>query len=123
MEQPKTFTCFHCWETFEVTDFASQRRAQDHFGTAPHAQPICKIQHEDRKLIWRIRRMEEELARHRAEDSDTDRAMHAMQARHAEELKRVEEQGFARGVADMRKHGWRLNEERERPDLYPAAVQ
>lgn len=27
---------------------------------------------------------------------------------------------FRRGVADMRKHGWLLNEERERSDLYSA---
>lgn len=46
--------------------------------------------------------------------------MYAMQARHAVELREAEEKGFARGVADMRKHGWLLNEERERSDLYSA---
>jgi hypothetical protein len=47
-----------------------------------------------------LRRAEAELARYRAEDSDTDRAMHGMRADHARALIRAEELGYERGLRD-----------------------
>jgi hypothetical protein len=43
---------------------------------------------------------QEELARHRAEESDMDRRFHAMQADHAVALRRAEENGYAKGLKD-----------------------
>jgi hypothetical protein len=114
----KRWTCFHCTETF-----ATAEAARLHFGPDCRSSPACQIKASEGGLVAEIRRLEAKLARYQVEDSDTDRAMYAMQARHAVELREAEDKGFARGVADMRKHGWRLNEERERPDLYPALVQ
>jgi hypothetical protein len=119
MKQPTQFTCFHCWESFDASTLEGQRAARDHFGWTVDAKPACQIKRDERHLIFRIRTQEEQLARHRAEDSDTDRAMHAMAARHAVELRQAEEKGYARGLADMRKEGWKSKEEVERPDLYP----
>lgn len=109
------WTCFHCGETFLAPSLA-----RIHFGAMPDAEPACQLNKGERKLAGTVRYLEEQLARYRAEDNDSDREFHSMRARHAAELRDAEQRGFDRGVADMRKHGWRLNEERDRPDLYPA---
>jgi len=83
--------CFHCDEVF-----VDQQRAAAHFGNYESA-PACKISDED------VRKLEQELARYRNEDSDLDRAYHAMQADHAVALRREEEKGYARGLADWQK--------------------
>ena len=109
------WTCFHCGETFTILSLA-----RNHFGWTIDAEPACRIAQGERKLVGHIRYLEDQIARYLDEDGPKDREMHAMRARHAVELREAEEKGFARGVADMRSHGWRLDEERERPDLYPA---
>lgn len=111
------WTCFHCGETF-----LAQSEARIHFGAQIDAEPACRLNKSERKLAGTVRYLEMQLARYRAQDSDADREHYAAQARHAVELRDAEQRGFDRGVADMRAHGWRLNEERERPELYPAAV-
>lgn len=103
------WTCFHCGEKFKTIG-----AARDHFGADPLADPGCMIRVKygnERGLLIELRKAQDELARYRAEDGDKDREMYAMQARHVEELRRAEEEGFARGVADMRKHGWQIKEE------------
>ena len=92
------FTCFHCGETF--TNDIGINAARHHFG-APEATPACILKGE-RALIVHIRDLEEQLARYRAEDSDTDRAMHRMSADHARALVDAEEAGYSRGVRDCR---------------------
>ena len=91
------WTCYHCGETFTVPGLAL-----DHFGS-PLSEAGCQIKagHE-RNLLHTLREMEDQLARYRAEDSDTDRAMHAMQAEHDRALRREEEIGYARGLRDAR---------------------
>src|SRR5687767_1826627 len=79
-EQPTQFTCFHCWESFDASTLAGQRAAHDHFGWTAHADPACKIKQDEGQLMFRIRVLEEQLGRYRAEDSDADRAIYAMQA-------------------------------------------
>jgi hypothetical protein len=116
------WTCFHCGETFDST-FAGVRAARDHFGWTIDADPACQIKRDERQLVFRIRAQEEQLARYQNEDSDKDREHHALVARHAGELSAAEQRGYDRGLADMRKHGYRLVEERERPDLYNAAAE
>lgn len=111
----KRWTCFHCHESFRTVE-----TARLHFGVDCMAAPACQIKASEGGLVAEIRRLEHELARYRVQDSDAAREFYAMQASHAVALRRVEEEGFARGVADMRKHGWRLVEETQMPDLYPA---
>lgn len=81
------WTCFHCGETF-----MHQNAARLHFGASVYDEPKCQIS------AHRLRAMEEELRRYRAQDSDADRAMHAMVADHQVALRRAEEQGYARGL-------------------------
>lgn len=108
--------CFHCGETFHAP-----AEAGIHFGWHAGAETACRLNKSERKLAGTVRYLEDQLARYQAEDTDKDRAYHALVAKHAVELREAEERGFARGVADMRAHGFRLNEERERPDLYGMA--
>lgn len=114
------WTCFHCGETFASHGIHVQN-ARDHFGYTIDAEPACKIARKDRPLVHHIRELEAQLQSYQHEDTDKDRAYYALVAKHAVELRDAEQRGFDRGVADMRSHGYRLNEERERPDLYPAS--
>lgn len=94
----KQWRCFHCDEV--LTD---REAAADHFGTTPDAVPGCMLKvGEDRGILRALRAAEAELARYRAEDSDTDRAMYKMQAEHAVALRREEEKGYARALRDTR---------------------
>jgi hypothetical protein len=90
------WTCFFCGDTF-----ATPGAARDHFGADPLADAACRIKAgEERGLVMMLRRAEEQLARYRAEDSDTDRAMMALQADHRQALIRAEELGYERGLRD-----------------------
>jgi phytoene dehydrogenase-like protein len=114
------WTCFHCGETFKTPG-----AARDHFGFDPSSDPACRIKvGAERGLLMALRKAEEEIARQRDDDGPAIAAivdeMRRMQSRHSDALRDAEQAGFERGVSDMRKHGWRLNEEREKPDLYPA---
>lgn len=95
---PHGWTCFHCGETFKTPGGAA-----DHFGAGPDAMPGCLIRvqlGDERGLQMALRKAEDELARYRAEDSDKDREMHAMQADHVVALQREEEAGYAKGLRD-----------------------
>jgi hypothetical protein len=95
------WTCFFCGETFTPPG-----AARDHFGADPLADAACRIKiGEERGLVMALRRAEEQLARYRAEDSDTDRALAAMRSDHHRALVRAEEEGYARGLKDGRELG------------------
>jgi len=97
---PHGWTCFHCGETFTTPG-----SARDHFGGSIDAEPGCLIRvqlGDERGLLYALRQAEADLARYRNEDSDTDRAMHAMRDDHQRALLREEEKGYARGLADGR---------------------
>lgn len=49
-----------------------------------------------------IRRLEEEISRHRAEDSDVMRSIYTLEADHRQALIRAEEDGYGKGVRDMK---------------------
>src|SRR4029077_15419037 len=95
--------CFHCDQVFtERVD------ARNHFGGDEGATPACLIKAAGEfALLQALRNAQDELARYRAEDSDTLRAMASMQADHAVALRRAEEEGYARGLKDAREvaHG------------------
>jgi hypothetical protein len=92
--------CFHCGETFTK---AQERWAREHFGDDKSATPACEYRLAgESALISLLRKQERELARYRAEDSATLRALYAMQADHRSALIREEERGYAKGLADGR---------------------
>jgi hypothetical protein len=81
--------CFHCDEVF--TDRAS---AALHFGPRIYSDPACAVD------AAKLRDLELQLDAYRQEDTDLHRAMHAMQSAHQVALRREEEKGYARGLAD-----------------------
>ena len=83
--------CFHCDEVFR-----DREAARAHFGDRLLANPACT------ESAGRLREVEALLSRYQEEDSDLDRKYHAMQAEHAVALRRAEEDGYARGLADAR---------------------
>lgn len=94
MAEPTTslpWRCFHCEEVF--TDPAA---AALHFGTRLEHQPGCQID------LAEYRRMEALEARYAEEDADVHRAMHRQQSEHQQELRRAEEEGYAKGLAAAR---------------------
>jgi hypothetical protein len=92
------WTCFHCGESF-----TNRTLAAEHFGGDERGETLCQLTAEEGGLAAIIRGQENELARYRSEDSDTDRAMHGMIADHALALMREEEKGYEKGLADGRK--------------------
>lgn len=92
--------CFHCDATFTL---AQRKWAAEHFGRAEDAEPVCLIRTAgETALLSALRKAEDELVGYRAEDSLILRAMCSMQADHAQALKREEERGYAKGLADAR---------------------
>ncbi len=92
--------CFHCDATFTK---AQERWAQEHFGRYQDATPVCLIRTAgEGALLAALRAAEDDLTEYRSEDNAIMRAMYAMQGDHAEALRREEERGYAKGVADAR---------------------
>lgn len=85
--------CFHCNDVF-----ATHAAAVEHFGASQMQRSACQID------ITEYRRMEENHWRHCEEDTDGDRALHSLRAEMSVAVIRSEEQGYARGLADARKH-------------------
>ncbi|MFM0608743.1 hypothetical protein PQR05_29855 [Paraburkholderia sediminicola] len=81
--------CFHCSEAFTDTESAAL-----HFGKSERQNPICTVDAAE------YRAMEQRMIRYNEEDSDMHRQIYGMQAKHATELRREEEKGYARGLAD-----------------------
>lgn len=93
--------CFHCGEAFTLTQ---KRWAALHFGKNETADPVCQMRVPgEHSLLEALRAAEEQISQYRAEDSDIMRAMHAMTADHAREVRRAEEDGYNRGVRDSMK--------------------
>jgi hypothetical protein len=100
-----TWRCFHCDEVFTTVG-----SARDHFGLNDRDLPGCvidKVMVEDggkpergRGLLMALRKAEAELARYREEDTDLHREIHRLNSEHRLALRREEEKGYARGLAD-----------------------
>lgn len=94
MPEENTWRCFHCDEVF--TD---RKCAALHFGTGWPVDtiPLCKIDAE------KVREMEKELAKYRAEDTELHRQIARLETQHAFELRTAEEKGYERGLKDSLK--------------------
>jgi chromosome segregation ATPase len=91
--------CFHCNEVFSTPG-----EARDHFGSGSECDPACQIKiGEERGLVMALRKAEDELRGYRAEDSEKDRQIGSMRADHVRALLREEENGYNKGVLDMKK--------------------
>lgn len=100
MSQIIQWRCFHCGDTFTK---AQERWARDHFGRDEGELPVCQLRLPgEHHLLTALRKAQDELARYRAEDGDLMRAIYAMRADHTEALRREEERGYAKGLADAR---------------------
>jgi hypothetical protein len=92
----KKWRCFYCDEVFTSTNCAAE-----HFGTEHGSYPACQIKTYEKHLVKYIRKLEKELSRYRAEDSDVMRSIMSLEADHRHALRRSEEQGYNKGVRDM----------------------
>lgn len=112
----KSWRCFHCDEVF-----TSRQYAAEHFGFDEGATPACKISGHEGHLVTYIRKLEAELASYRAESDSITLAWFAKESEHVQAMLREEEKGFARGVADMQKHGYIISEPGTPDELRKAA--
>ena len=93
--------CFHCDAAFTK---AQARWARQHFGGDDGELPVCQMRVPgEHHLLAALRNAQDELSRYRAEDSDLMRAIYEMSADHAEAVRRAEERGYEKGVADARR--------------------
>ncbi len=94
----KQWRCFHCNEVF-----TNERCAAEHFGAREDdISAACKIRAYEGHLITYIRKLEDRLGRYQVEDSDIMRSIMTMEADHRQALIRAEEEGYAKGIRDMR---------------------
>ncbi len=91
----KKWRCFHCDEVFH-----SRRWAAEHFGSDMGAEPACKISSAEGHLVTYIRKLEDDLAQYRSEDSHVLRSIYSFEADHRQALIRAEEAGYTKGVRD-----------------------
>lgn len=89
LELKSQWRCFHCEEVFN--DHAS---ALEHFGHSQYTAAACQID------IAEYRRMQEVHRRHCEEDTDADRAWHALKAEMNTAVIRAEENGYSKGLID-----------------------
>lgn len=93
----KRWRCFHCAEVF-----TSFKWAREHFGEDQGDMPACQLKSYEGHLVTYIRKLEDDLAMYRAEDSDVMRSIMSLEADHRQALIRAEEDGYNKGVRDMR---------------------
>lgn len=102
MDRKIYWRCFHCAATFTK---AQERWAREHFGDDQEELPACQMRLPgEHHLLTILRKARRELKRYQAEDNDLMRAVYAMSADHAAALRREEERGYERGLADGRAH-------------------
>ena len=92
----KQWRCFHCDAVFR-----SEHEAGIHFGADEAATCACVLPHEQH-LVEYIRDLEAQLDSHRAEDSHVLRSICTLEADHRQALIRAEEEGYAKGIRDMK---------------------
>lgn len=99
--EQKTWRCFHCDEVFTDREVAA-----DHFGVQIDGladDVACKLNATEGLLVKMLREAQEELRQYHQEDNAAFRQFYALGADHSTALRREEEKGYARGLADARK--------------------
>lgn len=93
----KQWRCFHCDEVF-----ISPKCAAVHFGSDGTKTAACQLKSHERHLVDYIRDLENQLEGYRAEDSHVMRSIYSLEADHRQALIRAEEEGYNKGVRDVR---------------------
>lgn len=88
-----TWRCFHCDEVF-----ATEVDAELHFGRSEYDKPACQFN------VEHIRWMESQHRRNVDDDSDALRTVRSLLNEHEDLRRKAEELGYARGLADAKKH-------------------
>ena len=92
----RKWRCFHCDEVF--TDRAC---AAVHFGDDDGATPACRVAADLVGLVEMIRKQESELDAFRREETASYREFYALGAAHHQAVRRAEEAGYAKALADI----------------------
>src|SRR5690242_348459 len=93
----------------------SGRAAAEHFGTeigCDYPTPACQVKAHEGHLGAHIRQLEAELATWNNESHQIQQSIPTLEGEVAEKLRRAEEDGYARGVADMKKQGYCVEPEK-----------
>ena len=86
--------CFHCDEVF-----TEKEAAEAHFGISECATPACKVSPD---LAHVLRMQEEELYKHRQEQTEMGLLYYKFGAEHSTALRKAEQEGYDKGLADGR---------------------
>lgn len=89
----QAWRCFHCDAVF-----IDRAEAAEHFGTSQTQSPACQIS------TAHVRWLEQQHQRNCEDDTAALRAIRGMAAEHEELRRRAEEQGFARGLEEAKRH-------------------
>ena len=117
MSEELPWRCFHCGEVF--TDRAM---AAEHFGDHLQGDPACNLNAMEGGLVKLVRSQEEELRRFRMEDTASYREFYRLGADHAAAMRREEERGYARGLADGAASEWNPIETAPRDGTWIVAI-
>ena len=91
--QVDVWRCFHCCE-----EFSDRESAAAHFGSYVSSYPICQVD------AAKYREMEAEVESWRAENTPLQKEVHVLQARVVSAARKAEEEGYARGLRDAKRH-------------------
>jgi hypothetical protein len=94
---PVGWRCFHCDENFTDRD-----AARLHFGATEFDKPACQID------IEHVRWVQAQYQRAVDEDTEALRAIGRLASEHETLRRRAEEQGYAKGLDDAKKHPYEL---------------
>lgn len=99
-----SWRCFFCDEIFTTRELAAE-----HFGTELACEgPIvaCQIKEHEGHLVTYIRKLEAELVIWNNESQQIQQAIISLEGTVAEEIRKAEDKGYAKGVADMKVQGY-----------------
>jgi len=97
-DMSKSWTCFHCDETFY-----NEVDARDHFGATECSTPACQVKVHERGLVKAYRQIEDELAQWKIECAEGQLDYYRTSSRLNQAVKSAEEAGYAQGLEDGRK--------------------
>jgi hypothetical protein len=92
-QAPTSWRCFHCDALF--TDKAE---AEVHFGSSEHDKPFCQVD------AAHIRWLEAQHRRNVDDESEALRTVRGLAGEHEALRRKAEEDGYAKGLADAKKH-------------------
>lgn len=100
----KYWRCFFCDEIF-----TTRASAAEHFGTELACEsPIvaCQIKEHEGHLVTYIRKLETELLVWNNESQQIQQAIISLEGTMAENIRKAEDKGYAKGVFDMKNQGY-----------------